>query len=268
MQLMQLALGYVLQKTNSDAAKSAASENYIGDSFQIRTCQEEKHMLSESQHDRTQQSRQASFLGKPNFAKALLACLLLTPLSASAHHPLGGRLPETAMEGLLSGIGHPVIGIDHLAFIIAIGLLAAVGKRGLLIPVCFVAGSMAGVLLHLQLVTIPAAELFVAASVVLVGAFLILQRHINLHRSIILGCTAGIFHGYAYAEAIVGANMTTLASYITGLMLVQMGIAVATYLVTMRLMNDHSSASNRLMRMAGIAVASTGATFFALAAVA
>lgn len=225
-------------------------------------------MLSNVQRNRTHQTRLARCRGKLNVKTALLACLALTPLSALAHHPLGGRLPETAMEGLLSGIGHPVIGVDHLAFIIAVGLLAAVAKRGLLIPVGFVVASMAGVILHLQLVTIPAAELFIAASVVLIGALLILKRQVDVRRSMVLGCTAGIFHGYAYAEAIVGANMTTLASYMSGLMLVQMGMAVVTYLVATRLMKAHSLATHRFMRMAGIAIASTGAAFFALAAVA
>jgi len=225
-------------------------------------------MLSNNQRDRIQQNRPAKNRGKLNPKMALLAWLALTPLSAFAHHPLGGRLPETAMEGLLSGIGHPVIGIDHLAFVIAVGLLAAVAKRGLMIPVSFVAGSMAGVTLHLQLVTIPAAELFIAATVVLIGVFLILKQYVNARRSMVLGCAAGIFHGYAYAEAIVGANMTTLASYLTGLMLIQMMMAVGSYLVATRLMKAHSLATNKVLRMAGIAIAGTGAAFFALAAIA
>ena len=41
---------------------------------------------------------------------------------AHAHHMLGGRTPVTFMQGLLSGLGHPVIGIDHLAFVVAMGV--------------------------------------------------------------------------------------------------------------------------------------------------
>ena len=48
-----------------------------------------------------------------------LALLLLAPLamagSAAAHHPTGGRMPANVLDGFLSGIGHPVIGPDHLA---------------------------------------------------------------------------------------------------------------------------------------------------------
>jgi hypothetical protein len=56
------------------------------------------------------------------------AMLLATP--ASAHHAMGGATPSNLWEGLLSGLAHPVIGLDHLAFVIAAGLIAAVHRRG------------------------------------------------------------------------------------------------------------------------------------------
>ncbi|NJN32344.1 MAG: hypothetical protein HC824_19395, partial [Synechococcales cyanobacterium RM1_1_8] len=31
---------------------------------------------------------------------------------ALAHHPLGGRLPTNAFEGLMSGLAHPILGLD------------------------------------------------------------------------------------------------------------------------------------------------------------
>ena len=49
---------------------------------------------------------------------------LLAATPALAHHPMGGEVPQTFWHGLLSGFGHPVIGIDHLAFVVAIGLAA------------------------------------------------------------------------------------------------------------------------------------------------
>ena len=35
------------------------------------------------------------------------------------------------VEGLLSGLGHPVIGLDHLAAVIAVGCLAATQPKGM-----------------------------------------------------------------------------------------------------------------------------------------
>ncbi len=51
-----------------------------------------------------------------------------------AHHVMGGRMPATFAEGLLSGLGHPVIGIDHLAFIVAVGLAVGVAGLSLAMP--------------------------------------------------------------------------------------------------------------------------------------
>jgi len=49
---------------------------------------------------------------------------------AWAHHVMGGKLPQTFLQGLLSGFGHPVIGIDHLAAIVGVGILAALERFG------------------------------------------------------------------------------------------------------------------------------------------
>ncbi len=54
-----------------------------------------------------------------------LALSLLAPLEASAHHVMGGGLPDTWVAGLLSGIGHPMIGLHYLAFVVAVGLASA-----------------------------------------------------------------------------------------------------------------------------------------------
>ena len=51
--------------------------------------------------------------------------LALLPRIAWAHHFMGGGLPQTFTQGLLSGLGHPVIGLDHAAFIVAAGFFLA-----------------------------------------------------------------------------------------------------------------------------------------------
>lgn len=59
----------------------------------------------------------------PRGSAALFASLLALPVWA--HHPMDGAVPTSAWEGLLSGLAHPVLGLDHLAFLIAAALLAA-----------------------------------------------------------------------------------------------------------------------------------------------
>jgi urease accessory protein len=53
---------------------------------------------------------------RPLCRTALAALLLLYTTAAFAHHVMGGETPSTFVDGLLSGIGHPIIGADHLAF--------------------------------------------------------------------------------------------------------------------------------------------------------
>ena len=56
---------------------------------------------------------------------ALALCAMFTG-PAGAHHAIGGRIPSNGWEGLLSGLAHPVLGLDHFAFVVAVGLIAAV----------------------------------------------------------------------------------------------------------------------------------------------
>src|SRR5262249_61127194 len=55
----------------------------------------------------------------------VVAAQILVPCipPASAHHLMGGKLPGNAWEGFLSGLGHPIIGPDHFAFVVGVGLI-------------------------------------------------------------------------------------------------------------------------------------------------
>lgn len=157
-------------------------------------------------------------------AAAILAALPAT--GAQAHHAMGGTLPSTGLEGFVSGLAHPVIGLDHLAFLLAAGLIAGAARLGPLMPLAFVAASMAGVAAHLLAWDLPAAELLVAFSVVGAGALVAARRTLGRLGAAALFAVAGLFHGYAYGESIVGAEETPLAAYLVGLALVQSAIAI------------------------------------------
>ena len=136
--------------------------------------------------------------------------LFATLSSAFAHHPLGGEVPTTAMHGLLSGIGHPIIGFDHLAFVTAVGLIAAFQSNRLVMPLGFVAGTVAGTMLTLAAVTLPFAEIVITGSVVGAGAVALRGKGAGLLPSTLLAAVAGLFHGWAYGAAVVGAEATPL----------------------------------------------------------
>ena len=67
-----------------------------------------------------------------------LSAIAASATPALAHHPLGGLPMETFTQGVLSGIGHPLLGFDHLFFVIAVGIAALYTGRAKLAPAaCF-----------------------------------------------------------------------------------------------------------------------------------
>jgi urease accessory protein len=159
-------------------------------------------------------------------AVAAPAALSATP--AFAHHVMGGGLPSTFAQGFLSGIGHPIIGVDHFLFIVGVGLLAAMIGRPLLLPLGFILGTLAGVGLHVQGLNLPFGELAIALSVVLMAVAVIAEVKLSAIMVGALVAVAGIFHGYAYGESIYGAEPTPLVSYMAGFALIQLAIACGT----------------------------------------
>jgi len=156
-----------------------------------------------------------------------LAALAALAEPAFAHHLMGGKMPATFGEGILSGLGHPVIGLDHFAAVVAIGCLAAAHRAAPALAIAFVVAMMCGVALHLQAVTVPAAELLVAASVIILGAVLVARRDLSVANALALFVLVGLIHGYALGESIYGAERTPLTAYLIGLAVIQSVIALS-----------------------------------------
>jgi urease accessory protein len=193
-----------------------------------------------------------------HLAAFLLVAVSLAAVSpASAHHVMDGELPSTFTQGLLSGIGHPVIGLDHLAFLIAVGIAVGVGGLSLALPIAFVAASALGVWLHLLEFNLPGVELIVAASVVLIGALVASGRALPLAAWAALFGLAGIAHGYAYGESIVGAEPAPLWAYLIGLVIIQSALSVGIAMITRRAGEGVSAIAPRL---AGAVVIGVGLT--------
>ncbi len=179
---------------------------------------------------------------------------------AFAHHPMGGAIVSTFGEGLLSGLGHPVIGLDHLAFIIGVGLVAATLGRPLLAPLAFVGATVLGVVAHLALLDLPLVEPLIALSVAAIGAALVYGKRIAAGAALGLFGVAGLFHGYAYGESIVGAETTPLAAYFIGFAAIQYALAAGVALVTARNATGREALPVGL-RIAGGVVAGVGLVF-------
>lgn len=188
----------------------------------------------------------------------------LLPAAALAHHPMGGTAPATLMQGLLSGIGHPILGPDHLAFVVGLGLLAGIAGFGPMLPALFVTAMAAGLGLHIAGLDIPGVELLVAGSVVLIGLAIWRQR--TERGTWIEGgifALAGLFHGYAFAESVIGSEPTPIAAYVVGLVATQLTIALAAFALGRSSTEATARLTPVMVRIAAALILAAGLVFIA-----
>ncbi len=194
----------------------------------------------------------------------VFALMMMITQPAWAHHPMDGKLPQTFLQGLLSGFGHPVIGVDHLAAIVGVGILAALVGRSAAVVLAFSVSVIAGVGLHLSGVDLPASELFVGLTTLLIGALVILRQSMSAGRALLLFALAGLVHGYALGESIVGAEASPLVAYLLGLLIMQTAIGVVVYAAVRSLARWPARTTG--LTVAGVLVALAGGIATAAAA--
>jgi urease accessory protein len=193
--------------------------------------------------------------GTPAVALAMLA---LAPHAALAHHPTGGMMPTSARHGFLSGLGHPVIGFDHLAYLVGLTMLAAGFGRPLTIPAGFVAALIGGVLLHVAGVALPHVESLVTLSVVFVGMMLALALRRLPAALVAVLAAGGLLHGFALGEAVVGAETTPILAYLAGIAVIQVVLVGLLGYAMARPKVGSLMARPAVLRVAGLAIALAG----------
>jgi len=165
----------------------------------------------------------------------------LFTLPVYAHHPTGAELPGNLFYGVLSGIGHPLIGLTHFVFMLGIGLLFALQPGMVLSRVMlFLAATWMGALGQVMGLDILALEQMMALGIVVAGLMLAWGRSAVLSSVLALSAAAGTLHGFAYAEEIVGARTGPLLGYFFGFTLVQGVVLLSTILVTRKLIRGHT----------------------------
>jgi urease accessory protein len=199
------------------------------------------------------------------FCVLVAGVAMLAPAEALAHHVMGGKVPVTFMQGFLSGLGHPVIGLDHFAAVVGVGILAALLGRGVRPVFAFGAAMIFGVVLHLARANIPAAELLVGLSTLFIGGLVAFRLSRGVLPMAVLFAAAGVVHGYALGESIVGAEASPLGAYLAGLLVIQTVIAAAAYAATIRVQHRTPSFNRAGMATAGAVIALIGAVTAAAA---
>lgn len=182
----------------------------------------------------------------------VVTALLLTPALAFAH-------PGHDHSGLMSGISHPILGLDHLLAMLAVGLWAAQqhGSARLALPLSFVVTMLAGGLLGFAGVQLPFMETGIAGSVLALGLLVALAVRPAMPLAIGLTALFALAHGMAH-----GLELPELASpwaYATGFIVATAALHAAGYGLARSL--PHTAAP--LIRIAGIASALAGAWLLA-----
>jgi urease accessory protein len=186
---------------------------------------------------------------------ALAAVFAAEP--ALAHHVMDGATPRTFAQGLLSGIGHPVFGLDHLAAVIAVGCLAATQARGVLLVIGYVTAMVVGAGAHVGEAGVAGAETFVAISVLVLGLMLLRKPGLRVDIAFALFAFAGLVNGYVLGETIAGAEPTPIAAYFIGLALIQSAIALAI-MAGFRMLTARAAIVPVAGRVVGVCVAGVG----------
>ncbi|MEH2359959.1 HupE/UreJ family protein [Nostoc sp.] len=157
---------------------------------------------------------------------AIAALILISLLSSLSGTPVKHTI-SNYWEGFLWGLADPVISLNCLVGIIAIGLLSSVFVRGAVIAGCFVLAAVLGIVIHLFQLNLPGTEIALAISTILFGTMLMMPNQPNLIVLALVGISAGLFQGYADAESIIGAGMIPLIAYILGITLTLFVVAMS-----------------------------------------
>ncbi len=191
----------------------------------------------------------------------LTATIAASALPAFAHHPLAGQPMETFTHGVLSGIGHPILGFDHLFFIALVGLAAIFTTRAMLAPLGFIAAMLAGTMLASFGATLPAVEIMIVASLIILGAIVATGRGLAFLPALALFAVAGVFHGAAFGATIAAQESavggTVLFGYLLGLGVTQYLIAIGAGKICKTLWKS-SRATDIAPRLAGAGVGAIG----------
>ncbi|MFI5381947.1 MAG: HupE/UreJ family protein [Tepidisphaerales bacterium] len=177
---------------------------------------------------------------------------LLWPTRALAHTQNGEAI------GLLSGLRHPVSGLDHILAMVAVGLWGAqLGRPAVwLLPVTFPMVMAFGGMLGLMGFALPGIEIGIAVSAIILGVMVGCEARLPLWVAAVVVGIFAIFHGHAHgAELPQGADA----------LLYSIGFVVATgslHAAGIGIGLIHRWPVGKVtLRVAGVAVALAGVCF-------
>jgi urease accessory protein len=131
---------------------------------------------------------------------ALGAIVLLVLAILALASPALAHVEQGAAEGFLSGLSHPVSGLDHVLAMLAVGLWGAqLGAPAVwLLPVAFPMMMAVGGMLGLIGAPLPGVEVGIALSAIVLGLMVMMEARPKLSVALVLVGVFALFHGHAH----------------------------------------------------------------------
>lgn len=189
--------------------------------------------------------------------RVLALGIIVTPIAAHAHpgHPGHGG------EGALQGLMHPLLGLDHLLAMVAVGIWAvqAGGRSKWLVPATFLSVMTVGLFAGANGLRLPLLEQGVLASVLVFGLFIATAFRLTLAASLPLVGLFAAFHGVVHGMEMPATSNAW--NYAAGLVVATallhgFGMAIAS----VKAMSD----SDRWLKATGSAIATCGIVLWAM----
>ncbi len=174
--------------------------------------------------------------------KIFLALFLVVPISL-AHET------HIHANAFVAGISHPVLGLDHLLAMVAVGLVSAVmgGSAIWQVPLVFVATMILGGIAGGYALDLPYVEIGISLSVIALGMVLAIGQSVPFLATLIFVAAFGFLHGHAH-----GTEMPEMAEpllYGGGFVIGTIGLHLLG--VLLGVLSKHVPKGNELVRLSG-----------------
>lgn len=192
--------------------------------------------------------------------RAVVATGLALASGAALAHP--GH--EAADPMLLTGLLHPLTGLDHLLAMLAVGLWAATGtadrRAALATPLSFLALMFLGALLGMAVESVLAVEPMIIASLLVFGLLLAGRIPAAARVAPVLAGGFALFHGIAHGHELMPGG--SAAAYVVGFMLSSACLLMAGLTLGWRVRGG----TPWLARLAGVGIAGYGVAVLSVVA--
>jgi len=178
--------------------------------------------------------------------RLVLLAALIAPFPALAH--AGGD----HVQGLLSGLLHPLGGFDHVLAMLAVGFWAGLcgGRAVWLLPMGFLGGMAMGGVLGIAAIGLPMVEAGILASIIVLGLMVAAALRVPMLASVPLVAVFGLLHGHAHgAELAAGQGA---AGYAIGFLIATTALHASGVIIAIR---ARSGPARFGLRIAGGAMA-------------